>query len=62
MDALKEISMQEPETPWMFDEYRYILDNAERITKVGRGGQISCNKDSRALKNEVPNPENSVSR
>ncbi|CAM9764264.1 unnamed protein product [Scytosiphon promiscuus] len=37
MDALKEISMQEPETPWMFEEYRYILDNAERITKEFKG-------------------------
>eukprot|EP00903_Cladosiphon_okamuranus_P008387 g8063.t1 len=33
MDALKEVSMQEPETPWMFDEYRYILDNADQIKK-----------------------------
>ncbi|CAM9337349.1 unnamed protein product, partial [Hapterophycus canaliculatus] len=33
MGALKEISMQEPETPWIFAEYRYILDNVERITK-----------------------------
>lgn len=34
MDALKEVSIQEPETPWMFDEYRSILDNADRIKKV----------------------------
>ena len=34
MDALKEVSMQEAETPWMFDEYRYILDNADQIKKV----------------------------
>lgn len=34
MGALKEVSMQEPETPWMFEEYRDILDNAERIQKV----------------------------
>lgn len=26
--------MQEPECPWMFEEYRRILDNAERIKKV----------------------------
>ncbi|CAM9658675.1 unnamed protein product, partial [Pylaiella littoralis] len=37
IDALKEVSMQEPETPWMFDEYRYILDNAERIKKEFKG-------------------------
>lgn len=36
MDALKEVSMQEPETPWMFEDYRYILDNAERIKQVGQ--------------------------
>lgn len=35
MGALKEVSMQEPDTPWMFDEYRYILDNSERIKQVG---------------------------
>lgn len=34
MNALKEVSMQESETPWMFDEYRYILDNADQIKKV----------------------------
>lgn len=34
MDALKEVSIQEPETPWMFDEYQSILDNADRIKKV----------------------------
>ena len=34
MDALKEVSIQEPETPWMFDEYGFILDNADRIKKV----------------------------
>lgn len=42
MGALKEVSMQEAETPWMFDEYRYILDNADQIKKVAyqepRGG------------------------
>ncbi|CBN79191.1 Bardet-Biedl syndrome protein 7 [Ectocarpus siliculosus] len=37
MGALKEISMQEPETPWMFEEYRYTLDNAERIQKEFKG-------------------------
>ena len=34
MGALKEVSMQETDTPWMFDEYRYILDNADQIKKV----------------------------
>lgn len=34
IDALQEVAMQEPETPWMFDDYRYILDNADRIKKV----------------------------
>lgn len=34
MGALKEVSMQETETPWMFKEYRYILDNADQINKV----------------------------
>ena len=34
MDAVKEVSIQEPETSWMFDEYRLILDNADRIKKV----------------------------
>lgn len=47
MDALKEVSMQETETPWMFDEYRYILDNAAQIEKVcaprnQRNGVRSC--------------------
>ncbi|CAM9371775.1 unnamed protein product [Ectocarpus sp. 13 AM-2016] len=37
MGALKEVSMQEPETSWMFEEYRYILDNAERIQKEFKG-------------------------
>lgn len=36
--ALKEVSMQEPETPWMFQEYRYILDNADRIKQVRNQG------------------------
>eukprot|EP00752_Nemacystus_decipiens_P012116 g10741.t1 len=37
MGALKEVSMQETETPWMFDEYRYILDNADQIEKEFKG-------------------------
>lgn len=35
MTALREVAMQEPETPWMFDDYRYILENADHLQKVG---------------------------
>lgn len=34
IDALREVAMQEPEAPWMFEDHRYILDNADRIKKV----------------------------
>lgn len=38
IDALREVAMQEPGAPWMFEDHRYILDNADRIKKVREKG------------------------